>query len=107
MGDFTGDYYKCTDCGYIYDYNDLCPNCGGSEIEDLNANEVNEYTNDCLENAKRLRNMLQLHGDYTTNEPKQLKYDVVGRSEQLVCSCGSKLVKTTGGYHCGNAKCSV
>lgn len=32
--------------------------------------------------------------------------DDVGRSEQLVCSCGSKLVKTIGGYHCGNAKCS-
>lgn len=32
---------------------------------------------------------------------------VVGRSEQLVCSCGSRLVKTTGGYHCGNAKCNV
>lgn len=32
---------------------------------------------------------------------------VVEQSEQLVCSCGSRLVKTTGGYHCGNAKCSV
>lgn len=32
---------------------------------------------------------------------------IVGRSEQLVCSCGSRLVKTTGDYHCGNAKCSV
>ena len=32
---------------------------------------------------------------------------VVGQSEQLVCSCGSRLVKTTGGYHCGNVKCSV
>jgi hypothetical protein len=31
----------------------------------------------------------------------------VGRREQLVCSCGSRLVKTTGGYHCVNAKCSV
>ena len=40
------------------------------------------------------------------NEALRL-YDVVGRSEQLVCSCGSRLVKTTGGYHCGNAKCSV
>lgn len=29
------------------------------------------------------------------------------KSEQLVCSCGSRLIKTTGGYHCGNAKCSV
>jgi len=34
-------------------------------------------------------------------------HDVVGRSDLLVCSCGSRLVKTTGGYHCGNAKCSV
>ena len=34
-------------------------------------------------------------------------HDVVWQSEQLVCSCGSRLVKTTGGYHCGNAKCSV
>ena len=34
-------------------------------------------------------------------------HDVVGRSEQLVCSCGSRLVKTIGGYHCENAKCSV
>ena len=34
-------------------------------------------------------------------------HDVVGRSEQLVCSCGSRLIKTTGGYHCGNAKCSI
>ena len=33
--------------------------------------------------------------------------DVVGQREQLVCSCGSRLVKTTSGYHCGNAKCSV
>ena len=32
---------------------------------------------------------------------------VTGKSEQLVCSCGSRLVKTTGGYHCGNAKCIV
>jgi hypothetical protein len=40
------------------------------------------------------------------NEQLRL-YNVVWRSEQLVCSCGSRLVKTTGGYHCGNAKCSV
>lgn len=34
-------------------------------------------------------------------------YNAVEQSEQLVCSCGSRLVKTTGGYHCGNAKCSI
>lgn len=32
--------------------------------------------------------------------------DVVGQSEQLVCSCGYKKVKTTSGYECGNAKCN-
>lgn len=45
---------------------------------------------------------------YLRSEIQSLRiHDVVGRSEQLVCSCGSRLVKTTGGYHCGNAKCSV
>jgi hypothetical protein len=34
-------------------------------------------------------------------------FDVSGRSELLFCSCGSRLVKTTGDYHCVNAKCSV
>jgi hypothetical protein len=36
-----------------------------------------------------------------------LLYNVVGRSEQLVCSCGYKKVKTTSGYECGNAKCNL
>ena len=40
-------------------------------------------------------------------EKQLLIHKVVGQSEQLVCSCGSRLVKTTGGYHCGNAKCST
>ena len=31
---------------------------------------------------------------------------VVGRSEQLVCSCGSIKVKTTGGSQCPNNRCS-
>ena len=32
---------------------------------------------------------------------------VVGQSEQLVCSCGCKKVKTNSGYECGNAKCNL
>ena len=40
------------------------------------------------------------------NEQLRL-YNVVGRSEQLVCSCGYKKVKTTSGYECGNAKCNL
>lgn len=31
---------------------------------------------------------------------------VVGRSEQLVCSCGSIKVQTTGGAQCPNNRCS-
>jgi hypothetical protein len=31
---------------------------------------------------------------------------VVGRSEQLVCSCGSIKVQTTGGFQCPNNRCS-
>jgi hypothetical protein len=31
---------------------------------------------------------------------------VVGRSEQLVCSCGSIKVQTTGGSQCPNNRCS-
>jgi len=33
-------------------------------------------------------------------------FDVVGRSEQLVCSCGSIKVQTTGGSQCPNNRCS-
>ena len=62
--EFTGDYNRCMDCGHIYDYNDSCPECGGCEIEDLNANEVKKCSNACSqEEAERLNNMLQLHGD--------------------------------------------
>jgi len=31
---------------------------------------------------------------------------VVGRSEQLVCSCGTIKVQTTGGSQCPNNRCS-
>lgn len=67
--EFTGNYNRCTDCGHIYDYNDICPNCAGNEIEDLNAHEVNEIANVSIEKeAERLRNLLQLHGDKCSNE---------------------------------------
>jgi hypothetical protein len=33
--------------------------------------------------------------------------DVVRQSEQLVCSCGSIKVQTTGGSQCPNNRCSV
>ena len=33
-------------------------------------------------------------------------HGVVGQSEQLVCSCGSIKVQTTGGSQCPNNRCS-
>lgn len=38
--EFTGSYYRCLKCEHIYDYNDLCPECGSSDVEDINASEV-------------------------------------------------------------------
>lgn len=34
-------------------------------------------------------------------------HNVARQSEQLVCSCGCKKVKTNSGYECGNAKCNL
>ena len=40
-------------------------------------------------------------------EQEQLRIaNVVRRSEQLFCSCGSRKVKTTGGSQCTNNRCS-
>tara|TARA_R110000868_G_scaffold74337_13_gene215009 strand:+ start:3680 stop:3910 length:231 start_codon:yes stop_codon:yes gene_type:complete len=36
----------------------------------------------------------------------QLMQTAVGQSEQLVCSCGSIKVHTTGGSQCPNNRCS-
>jgi len=56
---------------------------------------------DCIVGAKKFAELL-------TDIVKNCSIPVVvGQSEQLVCSCGSRLVNTTGGYHCGNAKCNV
>lgn len=42
-----------------------------------------------------------------STEPKALIIDsVVRQSEQLVCSCGSIKVQTTGGSQCPNNRCS-
>lgn len=40
MPEFTGDYSNCNNCGHIYDYNDLCPECGSGDITDMSAKEI-------------------------------------------------------------------
>lgn len=61
--EFTGDYYKCKYCGHMWDYMDICPNCGEDKMNTLNAHEVKEEAN-------RLLKMLEAHGDYSPNEAK-------------------------------------
>ena len=61
--------------------------------------------------APKLLEFLQKHYRYLNlddqRKAKELIDSCVAKdSEQLVCYCGSMLVKTTGGYHCGNAKCT-
>ena len=64
MGEFTGDYNRCSDCGHIYDFNDMCPDCGSENINELNANEVRDWVKGAVESeAYRLEKMLQSHGD--------------------------------------------
>ena len=62
---FSGEYYKCTGCGHIYDYDDLCPECGSADTPCINANEIkqNWITNAGSEEDIRLTKMLDEHGD--------------------------------------------
>jgi len=62
--DFTGTYYRCNDCGHIFDYNDLCPNDSSENQEELNVREVKEWVKVATEQEqKRLEKMLESHGD--------------------------------------------
>lgn len=78
--EFTGDYYKCNDCGHIWDYMDICPNCGKDDTYTLNAHEVNEI-------SERLINMLKLHADYRSKDSAALPLQVVRFSEARAEVC--------------------
>jgi RNA polymerase subunit RPABC4/transcription elongation factor Spt4 len=66
MNEFTGHYNHCnfTDCGYTYDFNDSCPECGGDDITDMSAKEVKDYYGIIVGNENfRIAKMLDKHGD--------------------------------------------
>ena len=46
--EFMGSYNQCQSCNHIYDYEDLCPQCGSDEINELNEREVKIYSRDRL-----------------------------------------------------------
>jgi predicted RNA-binding Zn-ribbon protein involved in translation (DUF1610 family) len=63
--EFTGDYYRCEECLHIWDYMDICPNCGEDTAQEtLNANKVREWQNTATDyEAERLEEMLNAHDD--------------------------------------------
>lgn len=62
--EFTGDYHRCNDCGHIFDYWDLCPECGKDKIDELNAKEVMWWSECSIQKEQdRLDKMLSYHGD--------------------------------------------
>lgn len=66
MSGFTGDYYDCLDCGHIYDFDDICPNCGsGNVVEILPVDIVNKGMKFNIQEQKRLNYMLDMHDDMT------------------------------------------
>ena len=66
MLEFTGDYYKCSDCLHVWDYMEThCPECGEQDFEEIDAHEVVMTAETAVDNEqKRLLEMLKLHGDY-------------------------------------------
>ena len=68
----------------------------------LNVPNVDADTETAITNMKILNLLVDLRA-----EAEQLILSgVVGQSEQLVCSCGSIKVQTTGGFQCPNNRCS-
>jgi uncharacterized OB-fold protein len=63
MSEFTGTYNQCDKCGHIYDFNDICPECGSDDIMDIEVHEIKEIISEYQNNLKRLLEMLQKHDD--------------------------------------------
>ena len=62
--EFTGDYYECENCQYIWDYMDShCPNCGSENEKVLNAREVKEKAYNMINNGQGYIAMLKVHDD--------------------------------------------
>ena len=61
---FTGTYYKCGKCKFVYDFDDdACPDCGSDNVLDLSGKEVREHQQKIDSEVSRLEKMLQAHGD--------------------------------------------
>lgn len=66
----TGDYYLCTNCKHIWDYNDdACPECGVRYFEEINTIEIKEIAVHQIEEGNRLKEMLEIHDDWREKEP--------------------------------------
>ena len=63
MNEFTGTYHKCMECGHIYDFDDLCPECGSSKIEEISADNIRRHIKRLDSKSIMLKSMLKSHGD--------------------------------------------
>lgn len=59
----TGSYYKCEKCNHIYDFMDICPECGSDDTHDISAEDVKEHIEKLNMRVEELEIMLQSHGD--------------------------------------------
>ena len=63
--EFTGSYYECDHCDWVWDYNDThCPQCGQQSFEDVNVNRIKEIRNGYIKEIERLKGMLVSHYDW-------------------------------------------
>jgi tetrahydromethanopterin S-methyltransferase subunit B len=61
--EFTGTYNKCENCERIYDFNDICPDCGSDDVYDISVEEIREHIEKLEVQASDLEIMLQSHDD--------------------------------------------
>jgi len=52
--EYTGTFFTCFKCNYVYDFNDSCPNCGSEDVEEISPDEIKEA-------IERLTVMLEKH----------------------------------------------
>ncbi len=63
QGEFTGTYHKCNNCNAIYDFNDICFECGSDDVGDVSKEGIREHIEKLNMDVEQLEIMLQSHGD--------------------------------------------
>ena len=62
-GQFTGTYNQCNLCGHIWDFDDVCPECGDTDVIDISISEIKEIVDHYSNLVIELTEILNRHGD--------------------------------------------